>query len=402
MSIQSEITRLQTAKANLKTSLENKGATVSSSTKLDGYPTIVDNLPNATKYNVGMDSYLGSVDQNGAMQEITNLPLELVFTGVKSISNWRTIIVPKGFNTLGQQGGEQYSLQTVKSASFPDLEIVGGDALKEAFKTTYIESVSFPKLKYIKPIAPTSPYNLNNSCFAQTFSDQHIFVSSDGSYKGGLKTVEFPELEQIGGDVAIPIMDYVFNGCFYNNPELTSVSFPKLKKITNVRVYGAFNDVGGSSGAKITTTEMPALEEISGYNTSCLFYKSSKITTVNFPSLKKVGYRGFGIGSYQGAFSQCTNLTTATFPVLDTINEQEVFYYAFHACTSLTSVSFGGLKSTSFGQFTSQFNNMLYGVTNCTVHFPSNLQSVIGSWTSVISGFGGTNTTVLFDLPATE
>ena len=35
------------------------------------------------------------------------------------------------------------------------------------------------------------------------------------------------------------------------------------------------------------------------------------------------------------------------------------------------------------------------------MHFPSNLQSVIGSWSDVQNGFGGTNTTVLFDLPAT-
>ena len=44
---------------------------------------------------------------------------------------------------------------------------------------------------------------------------------------------------------------------------------------------------------------------------------------------------------------------------------------------------------------------MLQGVTGCTVHFPSNLQSVIGSWSDVTAGFGGTNTTVLYDLPAT-
>ena len=44
---------------------------------------------------------------------------------------------------------------------------------------------------------------------------------------------------------------------------------------------------------------------------------------------------------------------------------------------------------------------MLQGVSGCTVHFPSNLQSVIGSWSDVTNGFGGTNTTVLFDLPST-
>ena len=72
------------------------------------------------------------------------------------------------------------------------------------------------------------------------------------------------------------------------------------------------------------------------------------------------------------------------------------------AGTSITTVSLPALKSTSFGSATNQFDYMLKNVTGCTVHFPSNLQSVIGSWTSVTSGFGGTNTTVLFDLPATS
>jgi len=45
MSIATEISRLQTAKANIKTSLENKGAIVPTETKLDNYPSIIDNLP---------------------------------------------------------------------------------------------------------------------------------------------------------------------------------------------------------------------------------------------------------------------------------------------------------------------------------------------------------------------
>lgn len=45
MSIANEITRLQTAKANIKTSLENKGAIVPTETKLNNYPSIIDNLP---------------------------------------------------------------------------------------------------------------------------------------------------------------------------------------------------------------------------------------------------------------------------------------------------------------------------------------------------------------------
>ena len=42
MSIASEITRLQTAKANLKTSIEAKGVAVPASATLDAYPAYVD------------------------------------------------------------------------------------------------------------------------------------------------------------------------------------------------------------------------------------------------------------------------------------------------------------------------------------------------------------------------
>lgn len=44
MSVESEIIRLQTAKADLKTSIEDKGVTVPSSTKLDGYANLVDSI----------------------------------------------------------------------------------------------------------------------------------------------------------------------------------------------------------------------------------------------------------------------------------------------------------------------------------------------------------------------
>lgn len=44
MSIASEIARLQTAKSDLKTAIENKGVTVPSATKLDGYASLVDQI----------------------------------------------------------------------------------------------------------------------------------------------------------------------------------------------------------------------------------------------------------------------------------------------------------------------------------------------------------------------
>lgn len=45
MAVQTEITRISTAKANIKTAIEAKGVTVPSSTKLDGYASLVSSIP---------------------------------------------------------------------------------------------------------------------------------------------------------------------------------------------------------------------------------------------------------------------------------------------------------------------------------------------------------------------
>lgn len=44
MSISTQITRLQNAKTNIKTAIENKGVSVSDSTKLDGYAELINNI----------------------------------------------------------------------------------------------------------------------------------------------------------------------------------------------------------------------------------------------------------------------------------------------------------------------------------------------------------------------
>jgi len=98
----------------------------------------------------------------------------------------------------------------------------------------------------------------------------------------------------------------------------------------------------------------------------------------------------------------CSSLTSVSFPKLSSINSAMILWEAFYNCSSLSSLSFPALKSTSFGNNSRQFRDMLRGVTGCTVHFPSNLQSVIGSWEDVVNGFNGTNTVVSFDLPSTS
>lgn len=146
-----------------------------------------------------------------------------------------------------------------------------------------------------------------------------------------------------------------------------------------------------------TSIDFSSLTTISGYQAmmSC-FHATSGVTTVDFSSVVEIT----GNAALQSCFSS-SDIPSITFPSLSRLTGSAVFAYCF-SYSSITTISFPALKSTSFGSNTNQFRDMLSGVTGCTVHFPSNLQSVIGSWSDVTNGFGGTNTTVLFDLPETE
>ena len=174
---------------------------------------------------------------------------------------------------------------------------------------------------------------------------------------------------------------------------------PNLKKVGNGFTQ-AFEGV-----TSIEQFELPSLEEITGgYTFSNAFSGCTHLTTVSFPKLKQIkSSSSSDSNQFINCFNGCTSLVNVNFNSLEEMPQQKIFSTTFKGCTSLATLSFPALKSTSFGNnYTNQFNNMLQNVTGCTVHFPSNLQSVIGSWADVTAGFGGTNTTVLFDLTATE
>ena len=71
--------------------------------------------------------------------------------------------------------------------------------------------------------------------------------------------------------------------------------------------------------------------------------------------------------------------------------------YAF-VNTNINTLYFPSLTSSSFGTDTDQFHDMLKGCVNVTVHFPIGLEATIGKWADTLAGFGGVNTTILYDL----
>ena len=217
--------------------------------------------------------------------------------------------------------------------------------------------------------------------------------------------------------------DYVFSGTYSRNTSITgAVAFGSLTTVSGRD--GCVSMFYGCTG--ITSVDLSSLTTVSGYSgCQSMFSGCSGLTSFDLSSLTTVSGRDgcaymfqgctgltsvdlsslTTISGYEGCYTMfegCTGLTSVDLSSLATINSSYGCSNMFAGCTSLTTLSFPALTSTTLDYYKNQFNNMLRGVTGCTVHFPSNLQSVIGSLSYVTNGFGGTNTTVLFDLPATE
>ena len=158
------------------------------------------------------------------------------------------------------------------------------------------------------------------------------------------------------------------------------------------------NGVFQMPGTSFTFSLPSNATDIGSYAMYRAFAGCSELTSIDLSGLTTLS----GDNAMNYAFYGCSELTSVDLSSLTTVSGSQAMTYAFSWCTGLTTLSFPALTSTSLSSDANQFDDMLFEVTGCTVHFPSNLQSVIGSWSSVELGFSGADTTVLFDLPATS
>lgn len=179
-----------------------------------------------------------------------------------------------------------------------------------------------------------------------------------------ITSVNLPELVTISGNNA-------FSHTFFACRGLVNVNMPKLKNITGTSSCATmFAGEGNFNYYNISSIDLSSLETITGWTACESMFNHTGLINVDFYSLRVVS----GYQAMRAMLAYCIYLTT---------------------------VKFWALQPDGLGTNTNQFNLLLVGCSGVTVHFPSNLQSVIGSWSDVQNGFGGTNTTVLFDLPAT-
>lgn len=210
----------------------------------------------------------------------------------------------------------------------------------------------------------------------------------DGVYKPDNTATSF----SLNG--ATDVYDYALNRAFYECTNLASVDLSSLTTISgSYAMSECFRNCTG-----LTSVDLSSLVTISsGYAMDACLWGCQNLTSVDLSSLTTIsGNRGI-----QYCFYGCTGITSVDLSSLTTISGSNAMQYCFASCTKLTELRFPALQSFGTSATTvSQFYNMLNGVTGCTLHFPSNMQSEVERRTGY-PNFGGTDTVVLFDLPPT-
>lgn len=221
---------------------------------------------------------------------------------------------------------------------------------------------------------------------------------------------------------ATKIDSYALYTMYSNNVISGIIDMSNITEIRSFACYSTFSNCAGITGVNLgslttlpssvsggsncgymfngcynlVSADLHSLTTISGASACANMFKSCPITSIDLSSLTSItGGRACESMFYGDRFAE------VDFPSLETMSGSYCLTTMFRGSPTLTRVSFYALTPSSFGTQTTQFNNMLQNVTGCTVHFPMAVQSTIGSWADVTNGFGGTNTTVLFDIVTT-
>ena len=301
-----------------------------------------------------------TLDANGKLTASSNL---IKLDGIRAVDSYVLSNANRGA-----------SFNPGTAVTFGDLESVTGDhALNSMFvNSSGIVSIAFDKLKTI-----TGSYALANLCSG---------IST-------LSSVDMKNVETISGNHACESMAT-------NTYNLSGFNLDKLKSISGTQAcYRMF------SAIKTTTISLPSLESVYGTQSCQEMFGSSTATTVNLPKLvvAQTSNTLANYGALQNMMASSTNLTAFNIPSLKSILGVNTMRGVIASCSSMTSLSFPAVNPNSFGDKTNQFVGMCSNIPNITLHFPSNVQSVIEGLVgySTTAPFGAVAGTVLFDLPAT-
>lgn len=222
-----------------------------------------------------------------------------------------------------------------------------------------------------------------------------------------LSTVDLSNLTEITGEQALSY-------AFYES----GVQSVSLDGLYSVGGYGSMEECFAFCN-NLEYLTLNALHDINEVSMLDFAYGCENLQSVNMEFLVSVSENSLATG-----FSDCENLSNVVLDSLYQVDMEGMLACFFNTsldyvnflslkilsdnslcncfgdCQSLTQLYFPALSEEYLSDYTYAFTGMLVGTENVTVHFPGNLQDMT-QFQDVIDGFGGTNTTVLFDLPYT-
>lgn len=348
-----------------------------------GNTAVVPAFKNRQSTNI--EAFIGEPDANGVLQA-PDSDANIVLDGVTDLveralyfkfygATLNSISAPDlvGSNNSTNGSTSMYGLcqnGTITSASFPKLDYVRANGMTRAFQDSTLSSINL-KAK-----------SVDNNGLQYAFSGCTNLTGA----------MDFSGIESSGD-----------NGLQYMLQNCTGITSLDLSSLGSVGTNGMSYMCTGCTNLK--TVNLSSLFNVGSSGMYQAFYNCVNLESVDFSYLQSLNIQSemsqcFAVSSANSA--SANKLKVVRFPLLAYLRGSTVFNQCFRYRTGLEHIYFPALNSMSFGSNTNQFNSMLQNVTGCTVHFPYNLENVIGSWTSVTQGFGGTNTTVLFDLPLSE
>lgn len=264
MSIATEITRLQTAKSNLKTAIENKGVTVPSATLISGYASLVNQIS-------------GGLSNTDAILIVT-VPTGSTVTATKGgVTLTSTIWVQNADNTLDT------AIFTIPSSTFDSnawtvTATLGGESSSD---TIVINSAKEYSLELLYDLYLVKDGVVNSNYTATKGG----YTSATISYGEGYVAIETGEVSgsysllYFTPQILLSEYDYlVFDGCARGYAEANKF----------YQSYGVVNTVSSSGGTQSTFSSSGVL--LSGNASS---YTARSMQYIDISAVSSTSYVGF-------------------------------------------------------------------------------------------------------------